>query len=329
MTLSAALLLAFLNPILFFMSSAGETAAQPYAAESKTLPTSQEIKNTLPDMGILPVTEQSFIAIGTRNAFYPIRNWNFQLPELSAKSALVADLGQATILFEKDAGTQYPIASLTKIMTALIALELYNPDDFIALSKEAAAIEGNRVGLKIGEELTVRDLVTAMLVSSSNEAAAALAEKAGTGYFVEKMNEKARNLGLLQTHYSNPVGLDDVNHFSTAYDLLTLARAVKTNGEWWNISKLPTAVITGKGGTQEHTLVNTNRMLDTRHDILAGKTGFTDQARGALILVVLKPYLISSESDPEALVLILLGSEDRFSDAHTLLTWIEKAYIWR
>ncbi len=314
-------LLVYLNPP-FVLLGGGASAIHEQAYTPYTLPLSEEVQAVAYSSASLRVAEERFLHASVRDAFYPLRDWRVVEPQLAARSAMVADINLEKILYTKDVYTPYPMASLTKLMTSLVALERFTPGIPVTLSTRAIAAEGDRVGFVEGEKMMVGDLVKAMMVSSSNDAAVALAEHAGEAEFIQAMNHKAAALGLSRTRFENPTGLDSGNHFSSAWDLAVLARAAFSNGAWWQISSKHRVVIHSADNTRVHVLSNTNRVLDRYSNILASKTGYTDNAKEALVMVFTAP-------SKEPYVMVILGSDDRVKDAHTLFAWLEKAFIWK
>lgn len=207
--------------------------------------------------------------------------------ETSAQSAILLNGNTGEVLYEKDAFTQRPIASLTKIMTAIIALEATNLDDVVTISAEAAGQTPSVCPLQAGDTLTMRDLLYCLLLQSGNDAAYAIAEyvAGNVADFVTLMNNKAKALNLNQTTFSNPSGLDvPSSNFSTAYDLARLTQYAMTNPEFREIiGTIDYQTTTGLGTPlawrHKHRLV---RNIDW---IIGGKTGFTSRAGRTLITV--------------------------------------------
>ena len=179
------------------------------------------------------------------------------VPLVSARSAILYDCGSGRVLYEKDAHSRQLIASTTKIMTGLLVCERANLDDRVEIPPEAVGIEGSSLYLKAGETLTVRELLQGMMLHSGNDAAMALAIYcAGTPEgFVDWMNEKAETLGLEQTRFANPHGLDDENNYSTAYDMAHLAAYAMENPLFWEVVSTKNATISGRS------LTNHNKLL--------------------------------------------------------------------
>ena len=150
---------------------------------------------------------------------------------LSAKSAILIEAESGIVLYQKDAFVKRPMASTTKIMTALVAIESGNIDRLVKVDERARGVEGSSIYLAKDEVLSMRDLLYALLLASANDAAAAIAcEVAGSvEKFADLMNEKARELGLSSTHFTNPHGLHDDNHYTTAYDLALITSAALKN----------------------------------------------------------------------------------------------------
>lgn len=251
--------------------------------------------------------------------------------ELSAKAFILISIAPEArypkIVYQKNAYEKLPVASLSKLMTALIVLENYKLDDAITISKEAVATEGDAGGLQIGERLIVLDLLKIMLIESSNDAAEVLAENFNVTRkeivslnrerFIELMNQKARALGLENTHFSNPTGLDDPENYSTAYDLAKFVSSILNQNLLWEITQTKTEVVYSVDAKTGHFLKNSNQLLWQFNgstgslQIYGGKTGFTNEAKGCMILV-----LKTSEG---YLVSVVLGSEDRIEDTTKLI----------
>ena len=148
-------------------------------------------------------------------------------PEVSAAACVVCDAETGTVVYEKNASRQLPIASTTKLMTALVALENCAPGEKLTIKREWAAVEGSSMGLREGEECSVRELLYGLLLASGNDAGLALACHAAGSVeaFAALMNGKAAELGMTGSHFTNPHGLDDGEHYSTARDMALLAAA--------------------------------------------------------------------------------------------------------
>lgn len=250
-------------------------------------------------------------------ASIPIKRAELVAPSpISATASIAIDLESQTILFKKNSDLKLPIASLTKLMTAYITLDEEDPDAIVTVSQNAAAITGSRMGLKSGEKISVKNLLYGLLIPSGNDAAVALAEyNAGTEKdFVKKMNAKAKLLGLDQTQYTNSTGLDNGESYSTPHDLALLASYLIRDNTIRQIVNLKEVEIAG------HKLENTNTLLG-QMGIKGIKTGRTDAAGECLVT-------LAENSSGEEVLIVVLGSHNRFYDTKILLDWIYRAYIW-
>lgn len=200
-------------------------------------------------------------------------------PVINARSALVMDFETGAVLFEKNAYRKRPMASTTKIMTAIIALERSDLDDDVKISERAANMGGSVMGLTKGSIVKMHDLLNGLLICSGNDAAVAIAEHVGGTVedFCELMNEKALELGAYSTSFSNPHGLDAENHYTTAYDLAKITRYALKNPVFNDIVKKTEFYFNGK------TLKTTNEMLTCYEGADGVKTGYTGLAGRCLV----------------------------------------------
>jgi len=238
-------------------------------------------------------------------------------PAVSARAALLADAVTGAVISEKNAHEPLPPASTTKIMTALIALEGCQLNDLVQVPAEALEIGEASMGLLPGEKVTVEDLLFGLLLVSGNDASVTIAvHTAGSvDSFVALMNERAVTLGLEVTHYANPHGLDAPGHVSSAADLLALTRAALQHAEFAEIVAAPQATVAGR------VLYSTNELLSTYEGANGVKTGTTDEAGQCVVA--------SASRHGASAIAVVLGSEDRFTDAAALLDHFFASYIWR
>ena len=238
-------------------------------------------------------------------------------PPVTATSALVVDLDSGQTLYSRNSEDGLPPASTVKIMTALVTLQRANLDDVVQISARAAGAEGSRMGLASGEKLTVRDLLYGLLLPSGNDAAVALAEHvAGSEEaFVELMNSTASGLGLAGTHFTSSDGMDSPGETVSAADLVALTRAALAYPVFSEIVAAPAASVAGRK------LVNTNQLLSTFPGADGVKTGTTDAAGECLVASVTR--------DGHRLLVVLLGSQDRYGEASALLSWANGGWQWR
>lgn len=237
------------------------------------------------------------------------------MPEVSARAALLAS-GDGAILWSRKADQKRAMASITKIMTAVVALEESDLDEKVEVPRSSSFVGESTAYLKPGDTLTMRDLLAALLVKSGNDAAIAVAEHvAGSEEaFVAKMNAKATELGLADTRFANAHGLDEAGHRTTASDLSVLARYAMANPEFRRIVGAKEVKIKVDGRTE--TLENTNLLIGNYRGVTGIKTGFTDDAGYCVI--------DSAERDGVALFAVVLGTKgelQRFRDARELLDW--------
>lgn len=236
---------------------------------------------------------------------------------VNAESALSVESNLknvSRVLFEKDSNVRLPIASLTKLMTAVVVLDNYNLSDNITVGEAADAQDPMKQDVKLGDIFPAESLLDIMLVESSNKAAYALAEKIGEPAFVGIMNKKAKDWGLRDTFFTDPTGLSPEN-ISTASDLIKLAEHILKNyPKIAAISKLKEMYVPGFGRVE-----NTDQLLGEIPDIICSKTGFTKEAKGCLLLVV------GPSGDPAQnnnyIINVILGADDRFSEMEKLINW--------
>jgi D-alanyl-D-alanine carboxypeptidase (penicillin-binding protein 5/6) len=205
---------------------------------------------------------------------------------VNAKSAILIEQKSGRILFEKDANTKRRIASITKIMTAILAIESGKMNNYVKVSEHATRAEGSSVYLKPGEKIKLQDLVYGLMLRSGNDTAVAIAEYVGGSVdgFAYLMNQKAREIGMYNTHFTNPHGLDDSkDHYSTANDMALLMRYAMNNSDFRKISG--TKVYTAPNPTEswDRKWKNKNRLLSKYKYCTGGKTGFTKLARRTLV----------------------------------------------
>jgi serine-type D-Ala-D-Ala carboxypeptidase (penicillin-binding protein 5/6) len=232
---------------------------------------------------------------------------------LHAKSAVLIDLDGNRVLWAAGAHLRRPPASLTKLMTAVVATELVGLDASVTVTGEAASAEPSRMGLTAGETLTVRDLVYGALLPSGNDAALAL----GTGivpidHFLALMNAKAAYLHLHDTHFSTPNGLTDPDNYTSSYDLAVLSSyIVRYHPELAAIAGTRDHVIPATGTHPAFYPHNVNHFLDVYPGATGLKTGFTDDAGGCLIATATR--------NGRHLLLVLMGSDIMFGDGVKLM----------
>ena len=235
-------------------------------------------------------------------------------PPVDARAVIVADGRTGDVLYAENADRRMAMASITKLMTALVTLEHARPGDVVTVSPRAIGKGGSSIFLTAGEELTVRDLLAAALIQSANDAAFALAAHVGDGSvprFVQLMNEKAAELGLEDTHFVRPDGLDTPGHFSSAEDVLALSRIAMQRPIVRRLVRTKTMQIAGP-----RTLKSWNDLLWRVPGLVGVKTGHTDNAGWAQVA--------AAKRGPTSVYAVILGSpgrERRNVDLTELVEW--------
>ena len=206
-----------------------------------------------------------------------------EAPEVNSRSCVVLDRLSKNILYGKNEKNKVKMASTTKIMTAIVVLENSSLDMTVEASKKAAGTGGSRLGLKTGDKITIRDLMYGLMLCSGNDAAVCLAESVGGSIegFAELMSAKAQELGLSNTHFESPHGLDSDGHYTTAYELDLLSDYALKNSTFSNIVGTKNYTVAVNGSPKN--LSNTNELLGNLNGIYGIKTGFTNGANRCLV----------------------------------------------
>lgn len=235
------------------------------------------------------------------------------VPEISAKGAVVIDSVSKVPLFEKNFDLRFPPASTTKIMTALVALEYYNLGDVLTIKQ--ADVEGSMLGFENGQRFTFENLLYAMLLPSSNEAALAVAQNypGGETAFITRMNEKAKELHLNSTHYADPIGLEDQSDYTTPFDLAILSSIALENQEFAKIVSAKTKQIASLAGDKYY-LYSLNELLSIP-GVNGVKTGHTEGAGDVLVT--------SRKINGGELIFVVMQSQDRFADTQNLIYYLD------
>ena len=233
--------------------------------------------------------------------------------EVSAKGCVLIEAENENVIFEKNADLVLPMASTTKIMTAILAIENCDLDTIIKIPREACGIEGSSIYLKEGEALTVSDLVYAVLLESANDASVALAYATSGNLedFVSLMNEKATELGLKSTHFTNPHGLDDDEHYTTAYELAKIAAYALKNPVFSEICSTYRHTIPLNNEDATRVLINHNKLLRLYDGACGVKTGFTKKCGRCLVSC--------AEVDGVKLIAVTLNAPNDWCDHEKLL----------
>ncbi len=232
---------------------------------------------------------------------------------VSARSAVAIECESGEIYFEKNAHERMPMASTTKIMTALVAIERCDISREISISPSAVGIEGSSVYLYANERMTVEDLLYALLLSSANDAAAAIAIEVGGSIegFSSMMNEKAESLGLKDTHFDNPHGLDSQEHYTTAYDLAMITMEAMKDPTFSRIVATKRKTVPLNSGEGARLLINHNKLLSSYKGAVGVKTGFTKKSGRCLVS--------AADADGVKLICVTLNAPNDWQDHGALL----------
>lgn len=243
-------------------------------------------------------------------------------PEVSAQSAVVLTADTGTVLFEKDGHTPRPVASTTKIMTALLALEAAQEqgDPLVDITQEMVAVEGSSMGLQAGDSISLTGLAAGMLLASGNDAAnaAALYLDGSLESFAARMNQRAAALGMEDTHFVTPSGLDGedaqgLGHLSTAYDMALLARAALEDQAFRQLCSSPSLAVEFAEPVKRVTYTNHNKLLAQYQGCVGVKTGFTKEAGRCLVS--------AAERDGALLIAVTLNAPNDWEDHTALLDY--------
>ena len=244
-------------------------------------------------------------------------------PDIEAKAGLIMDYDTGVLLYEKNIHERLPMASLTKIMTAIIILENHDLNEVVTVDADLNQEVGVRIWLRQYEKVRVGDLLKALLIPSAGDAAIALAafHSGSVEAFVDEMNQRAKSLNLSDTHFANPIGLDEEDHYSSAFDLAILSKYALRMPTFRSIVRQKEASIQSVDGKFEHSFESTNFLLNSYLDILGVKTGTTDAAGESLI------NLARSESGREVIA-VVLNSPRRFQENKSMIDWAFRSYRW-
>lgn len=243
-------------------------------------------------------------------------------PEVSAQSAVVLTADTGTVLFEKDGRIPRPVASTTKIMTALLALEAAQEqgDPLVDITQEMVAVEGSSMGLQAGDSISLTGLAAGMLLASGNDAAnaAALYLDGSLESFAARMNQRAAALGMEDTHFVTPSGLDGEDaqglvHLSTAYDMALLARAALEDQAFRQLCSSPSLAVEFAEPVKRVTYTNHNKLLAQYQGCVGVKTGFTKEAGRCLVS--------AAERDGALLIAVTLNAPNDWQDHAALLDY--------
>ena len=269
-----------------------------------------------------PAPAPSHIAVGSKlpQVAVPVLSTSWlrthpiaDTPSIKGRAAIVVDLTAGQVLYQQDQSTRYAEASLTKMMTAMVAGDLVPLDTVITVPDAATQVEPNHMGLSAGEQLTVRELLDGMLLDSGNDAAEAIAMGiVDRAKFLDFMNQKAAALHLRSTHVTNPSGLDDLDHYSSAYDLAVIGATLLA--DYPDIRAIVGSKQINIYSTPQHKAfnpINIDRLLWTYPGAIGIKPGYTGAAGYCLAAAATR--------NGRTILVVVLGSTQHFTDARTLL----------
>ncbi len=260
----------------------------------------------------------------------PIKKQDIDDPYVYMNNGVLIDMDSFYPLWEQNAHDQVPIASTTKVMTAIVALENYNLNDVVTVSQDSAYKEGSGMGLMPQEEITIESLLKGLLITSGNDGAYALAEKMGVNNFVDKMNQKAKELNLKNTLFKDPAGLDD-SAYSSAFDLAVMFAYALQKPKFTEIINTRFTTVYAADNYYKHDLDNSNRLINVDSpyylsNSLGGKTGLTDGAGHCLVTGL--------KYNNHTLISVVLGTSEYTNEASAkeskkLLEWGINSFIWK
>lgn len=233
--------------------------------------------------------------------------------ETSAKAACVLEMQTGRVLFESGMHQRLPMASTTKVMTALLAIEQGDLSSEVTCSENAFGVSGTSIYLALGETLTLEEMLLGLMLSSGNDAAVAISEHIGgtTEQFIAMMNARAKEIGAVNTHFANPHGLPNDDHYTTAYDLALIAREAMGNATFRQLVSTERASIPWEGRTYDRQLKNKNRLLSSYPGATGVKTGYTSRAGRCLVF--------GANREGMEVVGVVLGCADWFDEAERLM----------
>lgn len=323
----------FTKPQNELKQPAGDSNEPPLNPNLKLVDRNTFLAFYQPDPAILPggselITSLSgFLHTNSGVELLPVRNWSVPQPDIRATASISIEMPSRRILYGENIFEVRPIASLTKLMTALVAYEHLRLDDTVTISQKAFLAEGDSAGLVTGEQLKVEQLLYALLLESSNDAATALAEhydahRGANSDFVTLMNKKAGELKLADAFFDEPTGISPANRAS-AYTVSQLLYSAFQNAKLAEVMSSSSFTASAHNKDISHYWINLNTLLGAYEGILAGKTGYTEEAGPSMTV------LAKSPRDGRHISVVVLDAEDRIEESRALLEWTNRAYIWQ
>lgn len=251
----------------------------------------------------------------------PVNISGASVPDISAQGVIIIDLPSNIVIYQKNAHDKFKPASTTKLMTALVALDHYQPDDVLTVDR--VETQERTMGLVAGEKITFESLLYGALVHSANDAAYTIAQNypGGVAKFVETMNRKAAMLHLDDTHFTNPIGFDDEEIYTTPVNLAKLARVALNNQMIAKVVGTPSITVHDIDFNYFHMLSNVNELLGKIVGVAGVKTGYTENGGEILVTEVRK--------NNHLVLFVLLKSSDRFKETTNMIDWVFNNFAWK
>lgn len=320
-----------------YFSARGENLFDLFSSSGKSR--FQTIQSSIDAVKAYPfITEDRSFTSG----FVPEKKlYSPNLSIVSAHSAIILDVDSGKVLYENNAHMERQIASLTKLFTATIVMEqIQDRDELVTIDEEAVYAEGTRIGcprsgfcpgirLRVGEKISVNNLLKAALMNSANDAAIALGKHIGKTQsgFADIMNSRAKELGLTHSHFCTPSGLEpdgrEKECYSSAFDVAKIASHALKFPEIWKMMLEEKQFITSDDGMYVHEIFNTDQLLGQLPNLIGTKTGFTPLAGYSLLAVA------SDESNQHRVVAVLLDDPYRWQNIQSMFQWSFSAIQWR
>ncbi len=242
---------------------------------------------------------------------------------IAAKQAIIYDVGSGRSLYTKNTEESVPIASLTKLMTAMVILQNHSPDEIVTVPNNLPALQANdqKINLQVGEQFKLSEMIRALLIYSANDVANSLAiwDAGSIDNFTSKMNAYAKTWNLNNSRFINPTGLDEINNRSSSNDLLKLSNILIKNNSFRQVVNTQSVTIYNIAG-KPYVLNTTNKDLGLSY-VYGIKTGFTDLAGQCLILL--------AQKGGHEIVTVVLNSPDRFQESKNMIDYTFNNYIWK
>jgi len=295
------------------------TPQQVHVVERVTQPKERDMDTRIRRYSTLRDLEQPHFTEARQPLTALISNFNVPDIEINARAVLVSDLTTHVDLFLKDPDVVWPIASITKLLTAAAAKEVGVSKQFVTITQEAVAVEGNGGNLVVGEKFRLEDIIQLMLFVSSNDAATAIRGEVGDRLLF-RMKDIVDGLGLSRTHVEEVTGLSPKN-VSTARELKSLIQYIyRVHPDLFRMTKASEVTLSSE--TKKHKLVNINYLsLHPELGFIGGKTGTIDESGQNIVALF--------EYNNHTIIIVVFGSSDRFKDTEELLQWTKQAYIFK